>query len=415
MRVVELAFEPGRILDEVGVPVLEIVPKGERAALEAVADEEVGEAELVFADLQPETEQSVQEDAVVGDEIGEIGPQFEIGVDRGLLRDAAIAPFVAERGGGDHADAARVAEIGAGAHGDAAREVRGRPVGLLQQDAVRIAELGQDRLAVDAGIADARTAVEEALQRRNDVAAAIVEAEPVILRAVIGVALGEGGLLVPADPCGQRDEAFVGDRLGRQIDDAAAEFAGEIRGIGLLHQAGGDDIGRKDVERDDAAQRLGRGQREAVQERQRIAIAEPADIDEAVAHGRKPGHAAQGAGDVAFARSCDGLGGEDRDNLRGIALGFDPAAPGHDDEIAAGNRNFGRLVDLGVDLRILADARGGVGQDIVVLRFGRFALRDAAGRAASALRESEGRAGQRRSEKQQPGQLLAGGHAEGHG
>ena len=55
LRIVELAFEPRRVLDEVGIAVLEIFAQREGAALQCVADEEIGEAELVLADFQPET------------------------------------------------------------------------------------------------------------------------------------------------------------------------------------------------------------------------------------------------------------------------------------------------------------------------------------------------------------------------
>src|SRR3546814_1170518 len=80
-------------------------------------------------------------------------------------------------------------------------------------------------------------------------------------------------LAIPADAARQRHKRFARARLGGQVDDAAAEFAGKIRRIAFLNEGRIDDVGRKDVERDDALQRLGAGQRRAVEQRERIAVA----------------------------------------------------------------------------------------------------------------------------------------------
>src|SRR3546814_18019319 len=68
-------------------------------------------------------------------------------------------------------------------------------------------------------------------------------------------------LAIPADAARQRHKRFARARLGGQVDDAAAEFAGKIRRIAFLNEGRIDDVGRKDVERDAALQRLGAGQR----------------------------------------------------------------------------------------------------------------------------------------------------------
>ena len=94
-------------------------------------------------------------------------------------------------------------------------------------------------------------------------------------------------------------------RLGGEVDHAAAEFAGIVHRIALLDQRRGDHAGREQVERDDAAQRLGARQRRAVEQRERIAVAEAADVDEAGADHAEAGDAAERAGDVAFAGAGD--------------------------------------------------------------------------------------------------------------
>src|SRR3546814_18135635 len=88
--------------------------------------------------------------------------------------------------------------------------------------------------------------------------------------------------------------------LGRQIDDAAAEFAGEIRRIAFLDERRIDDVRGEDVERDDALQRFGAGQRRAIEQRERITVAEAADADEADADDAEAGHALETARAIAL-------------------------------------------------------------------------------------------------------------------
>ena len=124
-------------------------------------------------------------------------------------------------------------------------------------------------------------------KRRREVARAVVEAEPVEVAAVIGIAELEGGLAFEADAGADLEEGLARHRRGGEVDHAAAELAGIIDRIALLDERAGDHAGREDVERDDAAQRLGARQRRAVEQRQRIAVAEAADEDEAVADDAK--------------------------------------------------------------------------------------------------------------------------------
>ena len=122
-----------------------------------------------------------------------------------------------------------------------------------------------------------------------------------------------------------------------------------------------------------AAERLRRGQRQAVEQRERVAIAQAADIDEAVAHGRQAGDAGQRAGDVAFARPRNAGAVEHRDDLRRGASDVLPAATG-DDDCAPGDRNIGflerfllrRVVDaLGpFDCHMLDNFEGVIGGDM---------------------------------------------------
>src|SRR3546814_6663464 len=74
-------------------------------------------------------------------------------------------------------------------------------------------------------------------------------------------------LAVPADAARKGEEGLARRRFGRQVDHAAAEFAREIDRIAFLDQRRFDDVGGKDVERDDALQRPGAWQRRTVQQR----------------------------------------------------------------------------------------------------------------------------------------------------
>src|SRR3546814_4023546 len=113
-------------------------------------------------------------------------------------------------------------------------------------------------------------------QFRN-VAGAVIEAGPVGIAAIIGIAELVRRLAVPADAAREGQEGLARACLGRQIDDAAAEFAGEIRRIAFLDERRIDDVRGEDVERDDALQRFGAGQRRAVEQRERITVAEAAE------------------------------------------------------------------------------------------------------------------------------------------
>src|SRR3546814_12891577 len=90
--------------------------------------------------------------------------------------------------------------------------------------------------------------------------------------------------------------------LGRQIDDAAAEFAGEIRRIAFLDERRIDDVRGEDVERDDALQRFGAGPPRAVVQSERITVPAPADVVVSAADAAKDGHALERARDTAHHR-----------------------------------------------------------------------------------------------------------------
>ena len=266
-----------------------------------------------------------------------------------MRSDIACAPAVADRGGGNHPQATVAENV----HRSAGRDT-GRPVGLhvadlLHQDEVRVAELLGDiglregraidvLLGIKRNVAEADAAVEERLQRGRHVARAVVEAEPVEIGTVIGQAALEGGFGIAADASADFEEALVGHGARRQVDHTAAEFARKVGRIGLLHQAGGHDVGGKDIERNHAAERLRGRQRQAIQQGQRIAIAKAAHVDEALPLHGQAGDATQRAGNVAFAGPCDLFGGQHVDHLGRIAGGVAIDAPRHDDR-TAGNRN----------------------------------------------------------------------------
>ena len=192
LRVEQLAFVPAGVLEQIVIVVGQVGNLCQRRALERIADVEVRQAEAVLAHFEPETEHGIGEDPLVGLELVARLVEVEIAVQRGLPRDEAIAVLVAERGSGDHAEPAIGEDIDAGARGDAARPVDGQFVGALQEDQIGIAQFGQDGLLVHAGVVERLPAVEEGLQVGAGVAAPIVEAEPVVIGPVIGVARAEG-------------------------------------------------------------------------------------------------------------------------------------------------------------------------------------------------------------------------------
>ena len=357
----------------------------------------------MLADLEAETEQAVHQHAIVGHEFAAVAVEIEILAQRSLLGDEAVAPLVADRGGGDHAELAVAEHVEAGPGSYSGGEIDRQAAIALQQDEVGIAEFEQDRFLVDFGIVDRPPAVEIALQLRANGAPPVVEAEPVVAGAEIGVADPAGGFGVAADAAADLDEAFLRDGASGQIDHAAAEFAGIVGRIGLLHEAGSDDAGREDVERNHAAQRLRGGQGQAVKQGQRIAVAQAAHEDEAVADRGQAGDASQCAGDIAFAGSRDAGGVEDGDDLRRSATDIlAPAA--RDDDGAAGDGDFGLFVLLllrGVvdTLHLLRLQRIGCG-----ILFCGDAL------CPGALRESCAGYAKRGGEQEQRSELLAGRH-----
>ncbi len=50
----------------------------------------------MFAELEAEAKQAIDQDPVVGDEIDEIGVEVEIGIDRALGDNPTVAPFIAD-------------------------------------------------------------------------------------------------------------------------------------------------------------------------------------------------------------------------------------------------------------------------------------------------------------------------------
>src|SRR3546814_18542558 len=72
------------LLHDVAVGLVAVGAEAEARLLQRVADIEVGPAKLVVAKLEPETEQAVDDDAVVGDDAVEIGLRLarQVGFER---------------------------------------------------------------------------------------------------------------------------------------------------------------------------------------------------------------------------------------------------------------------------------------------------------------------------------------------
>ena len=361
----QLAFEPGGILVHARKAGLHFAAAGKAALLDRIADEQVGQAQLVAAEFQAHADQRVGDDAVVGNDAFVIGFQLrQVGGRRGLLDRIAVAPLVAEARRGDQPQRRVIAHLDRGASADGGAEVDRQVMHPLQGGAAEAHHLAGDLLAVDRQIVDRAATGEEIGQRRRHIAAAVVEAGPVAARTEIAVAEVAGGLRIAANAGADRQVAFLGHRRGGEVDHAAAEFAGEVGRIALLHQRRCDHVGREDVQRHHAAQRFGAGQRRTVEQRQRIAIAKPAHIDEPAADHAEAGHAAQRAGDVAFTRAGDFGGGQDRDDLIRRLGDVAVTRAGNDD--FAGQRNVDRLL-LGL-LPVLRGSRGVASRRSGVLR-----------------------------------------------
>ena len=193
----------------------------------------------------------------------------------------------------------------------------------LQQRCFCVDQAGADILQIFIGEGGAalntRTAVERGLQDIGDVACAIVKTGPVGRAAIIGIAKLAGGFRVDADAQTGGQEILFRQGCGGKVDDAAAKFSGIVDRIAFLHRCAGQNARREQVQRNDALERLGRGQGRAVQQGLRIAIAQTADIDEAAIVDRQAGHALQRAGDIAVALAGNIFGGQHGNDGRGAA------------------------------------------------------------------------------------------------
>ena len=356
LRFDQLPLEPVGILLEDRVARRIVVHRrgGGAPLLQRVVDIDVGPADAVLVELIAEPEQPVHHRAIVGDQRIEIVAQRSVVADRVLLRRGARAPGVRNAAGGDHADPPRT-KLAHQAKVQIGRPVR-RNVGVaLEQGGARIGQLRHLRRG------DNARAVRRIAQEIGQVALARIIAEPVGLRAVIGVAELARGLGINAQRSAEGDEILVRNRLGGQVDDTAAELAGIVDRIGLLNQRRPDDGGRKDVQRHRPAQRLGAWQRRSVEQRGGVTVAKAAHEDIAVADDRQAGHAGQCTGDVALTGSCDVRGGKDADHLRGGPHGVGNVAADHHD-VAARRGVHARRGDFGFLLLLPRQAAGlGIG------------------------------------------------------
>jgi hypothetical protein len=141
----------------------------------------------------------------------------------------------------------------------------------LQQVERRVDEVPADRLQFTVGeiaFGDAPTPrCHGSGQSVRCIADLAVEAGPVGVRSLVREPLAERSLRIVATAQRHADEPLVRDADRFEVDDTAAEFAGELRRISLLHQRAGEDVAGEEIERDDALQWLRTGKRRAVQER----------------------------------------------------------------------------------------------------------------------------------------------------
>src|SRR5690606_5585664 len=178
---------------------------------------------------------------------------------------------------------------GAGAEAVAAAAVRRVPAGELEAEAgaeglvverpiVREAPGdGLDRLERPVG---ARSSDRHAVvQAPRQGARSVVEAEPVEVAAAVAVGLACGGERVRARARADLEREFPREAHRADVERAAREVAGKIRLEGLRDVEVLDDARREEVEVDRGHVGVGRGELYAVEEDERVAAAEAADVE----------------------------------------------------------------------------------------------------------------------------------------
>ena len=315
-----------RCLLEVGV-----VAQRERSFVLGVAQEDAGRLDLVLVRVvDAERERPGQRDLVRRAQ-GVVGVQ--LGKRLRAIDALAVAPLVlvvGERHGADRPVAGLV-DIPGVAHGTLEGEVGvERLVGEVEiavearrelaVDLLRLGDRVEFTVAVqrleDAGRADVAL---EVVDRRRDLrrqgAGAVVLAPLVVVAAGIGEAVVVAvGVITGADL--EVEHQPVGDGTRADVDAAAAEGRRLVGRVAFLDGERFDDLGREEVQRDDVPRQVGRGHVGAVQRRAGVALTQPADIDELVAHHRDGGQPSQGERNRAVPDAADLLAAHDvRDDI----------------------------------------------------------------------------------------------------
>ena len=320
--------------------------------LDGVVHIDVGKTDLVIAEFGPNAEQAV--DNATEFRGGKVEILIRLKLQRaalahrraaGKLLFAGLGLPIVRQTGGEHETDARVTHVpGAAARHVAAPVHRdivvaedhvGFGVGQGRGD---VLQLAQREIATHG---QRLTSVLAGLNAGGQTTGAVIIAGPVLASARIYITELAGGGGVGANAAAHREEGFLGHGPGRQVDDAAAEFAGEIDRIAFLHNRRSQYRGREQIERHHAAQRIRRRDRQAVQQRQRVTLTQTTHIDITAANNRQAGDALQGAGDVAFTRTRDVGLAQHRHHFAAQPHGVGDATADNDDfaAAAAGDRN----------------------------------------------------------------------------
>jgi hypothetical protein len=135
-------------------------------------------------------------------------------------------------------------------------------------------------------------------------ARAVIASHPVVVTALVGqrvvVAVG-----VPTRADLKIEHEVFRNARGADVHVAAAEPGRHVGGESLVDRQRLDDLGRKEIERNDVARQVGRRNVCTVDRRARVTLAQPADVDELIADERDAGEPAQRQRHSAVADSAD--------------------------------------------------------------------------------------------------------------
>ena len=301
----QLAFEPFGVVAPLDRATgVEIGTGADPRFLGDVAHEEIGPAIVAVVRDQRQAAEEVQLDVVLVRLKGLARDGHEDGTgELGLFLHAVPRrPAVAVAGHADQAEGAEAA-VGLEATGEIKAEIHRRHF-ALQETQRRVDQRVADAFQFQRGHVGAvdRTAAREGEgQLPRNVAGAVVKTGEISARAEIDQALLTRGFGVAADRCRHREERIIGRIDRAQVDHPAAELTRKINRVGFLDGHTFEDAGRKQVQGNDTLQRLGAGERRAVQQGRRIALAEAAHVDEPALNDRQARHTGQGTGSAAVA------------------------------------------------------------------------------------------------------------------